>query len=407
LTATNEDVEVRAIQRGEEDAAYALMADIFMSNTDKAVAAVSWREFVESAPGQPSDRVRGAFLEGRCVGVYMIDERTVCLAGTNVPAGFVGVVGVQRQLRGAGIGTAMMNDSFAYAHRRGLALLVLHGAPRYYTPFGYVDVFDTSEVSFRRTDAAWRGAPSLRVRAAAAGDAGAIAGLYREAHAPYSGWCLRSEAQEEQWLRFASKPRQELGELFEATGPVIAVSDHGQVQGYLRRGWGPLYSFGCEVAATSPEAVLSLAAYHSGLGGPLEGRGDTITWQLPPGSLTAELLGDQIPVSECSTRRPAEGWMAALVDNVALTDALVVAWARSSPADAGFWAQFGDVRRAVGSPGPASPALTLDTATALQLLFGYRQPGWARVQAGCAVPRDPGIEALLTNRPWIPPSNGW
>ncbi|HXW81633.1 MAG TPA: GNAT family N-acetyltransferase, partial [Acidimicrobiales bacterium] len=160
---TNKAIEVRAIGHSEADAAYALMADIFMPNTNKDAAAVAWRGFVESAPVQPPERARGAFLDGRCVGAYVIDEREICLAGAMVPAGFVGTVGVQRQLRGTGIGTAMMNDSFAYARRRGLALLALHGVPRYYMPFGYVDVFDTSEISFRRTDVAALGAPLLRV----------------------------------------------------------------------------------------------------------------------------------------------------------------------------------------------------------------------------------------------------
>ncbi len=407
LSTPKSDVEVRPVARDEEEAAYALMAEIFMPNTDKPVAAAAWRTFVESAPGQPDDRLRAAFVEGGCAGVYLVDEREVSLAGAEVPAGFVGVVGVQRQLRGKGIGTAMMNDSFAYARRQGLALLVLHGAPRYYTPFGYVDVFDTSEVAFRRTDVTALGAPFLRVRGARERDAGALAALYREALGPYSGWCLRSEAQEAHWLRFAGKPRQERGELFETAGPVVAVGEDGEVRGYLRQGWGAQYGFGCEVAATDREAVLTLAAYHSGLCGPLEGRDDAITWQLPPGSLTSELLGDNVPVTLCSTHRPAEGWMAAVVDKAKLTERVVESWSRSSPADSGFSLRVGDVHRCIGSSRLGSPEVVLDEVTLLQLLFGYRQPGWARLQPGCVVPARPDVELLLTNRAWIPPSNGW
>ncbi len=407
MTTTKNDVEVRAIQRGEQDAAYALMTDIFMPDTDKPTTAAAWRAFVESAPDQPSDRARAAFLEDQCVGVYLIDERELCLAGTKVPAAFVGLVGVVRPLRGHGIGTAMMNDSFAYARQRGRALMVLHGAPHYYTPFGYVDVFDTSEVSFRRTDVAELRVPSLLVRSATAEDAGAIAGLYEEAHGRYSGWSMRSAAQEEHWLRFAGQPRQELGELFETTGPVVAVDKHGGVRGYLRQGWGPMRNFGCEVAAVGVEEVLSLAAYHSELRGPL-GRGDeSLTWSLPPGSLTAELLGDHVPVTIRSTHQPAEGWMAAVVDKAMLTDCVAESWSRSSPADSGFLLRVGDVRRSVGRPGGEPLELALDEATFVPLLFGFRQPGWARLQPGCVVPEDPAVEALLTNRAWIPPSNGW
>ena len=122
--------------------------------------------------------MRAAFLENRCVGTYIIDEREVWLAGAKVSAAFVGLVVVQKHLRGKGIGTAMMNDSFAYSRRRGLALMALHGAPRYYSPFGYVDVFDTSGITFRRADVATLGPSLLDVRTATTGDAGAMAGLY-------------------------------------------------------------------------------------------------------------------------------------------------------------------------------------------------------------------------------------
>jgi GNAT superfamily N-acetyltransferase len=407
LTTTNKDVEVRAIQQGEEDGAYALMADIFMSNTDKPAAAQSWRAFVESAPGQPPDRARAAFLEDRCVGVYVIDEREVRLAGARVPAGFIGMVGVQRQLRGGGIGTAMMNDSFAYARRRGLVLLVLHGAPRYYTPFGYVDAFDTSDVSFRRLDVRALGLPPLTVRAAVVEDAGAIAELYEVAHGPYSGWCERSEAQEQHWLRFAILPAKERGELFDTTGPVVAVDNQGEVQGYLRQGWGPLRSFGCEVAAASPEAVLSLAAYHSWLRGPLQGRDEVVTWQLPPGSLTAAWLGDFVPVAVASTHRPEEGWMAAVTEKAMLIDGLVESWSGGDGAQGSFSLRVGDIERTVGRVPAGNAAVGVDEATLVQLLFGYREPSWARAQPGCVVPALPAVEHRLTNQPWIPPTNGW
>ena len=44
-----------------------------------------------------------------------------------------------------GIGKALMRDSFDYARARGHTLLMLHGAPAYYQPFGYADVFDATE----------------------------------------------------------------------------------------------------------------------------------------------------------------------------------------------------------------------------------------------------------------------
>ena len=52
MKSCDEDVEVRPLGRGEEEGAYALMADTFLSNTDRPVAAAAWRRFVESTPGQ-------------------------------------------------------------------------------------------------------------------------------------------------------------------------------------------------------------------------------------------------------------------------------------------------------------------------------------------------------------------
>jgi GNAT superfamily N-acetyltransferase len=407
VKSSNEDVEVRPLGRGEEEGAYALMADTFLSNTDRPVAAAAWRRFVESTPGQHSDRVRAAFLQNRCVGTYIIDEREVWLAGTKVSASFVGVVVVQKHLRGKGIGTAMMKDSFAYSRQRGLALMALHGAPGYYTPFGYVDVFDTSGITFRRADVATFGPSLLDVRTATTGDAGAMAGLYEDAHASYSGWSVRSEAQEEHWLRHATAPPHERGELFGTPGPVVAVDKHGNAHGYLRHGWGPFRSFGCEVAATSPEAVMSLAAYHSALRGPLQSWDDAITWQLPPGSLTAELLGDCLPVTVGSEHRPSEGWMAAVADEATLVRQLAEPGSKSGVITGGFSVRVGDAQGLVGRPGPEPSEVAVDEATLLPLLFGYRQPDWARLRPGCVVPRNPDVDAFLTNRPWIPPSNGW
>ncbi len=180
----------------------------------------------------------------------------------------------------------------------------------------------------------------------------------------------------------------------------------GEVEGYLRQGWGPLNGFGCEVAALGPEAVLSLAAYHSGLRGPLDGRDDTITWQLPPVSLTSELLGDYVPVTIGSAHRPAEGWMAAVVDTAKLTERLVALWSRSSPAESGFSVRVGEVFHSVGRARREGPELVLDEATLVQLLFGYRQPGWAGCGPGVLSLSSPPSKLYLRTGPGSPQSMG-
>ena len=99
--------------------------------------------------------------------------------------------------------------------------------------------------------------------------------------------------------------------------------------------------------------------------------------------------------------------MAAVVDKAKLTERVVESWSRSSPSDSGFSLRVGDVSRCVGSTRLGSPEVVLDEITLVQLLFGYRHPGWARLQPGCVVPPRPDVELLLANEAWIPPSNGW
>ncbi len=383
------------------------MIETFLPIANQPVAASAWRRFVQSVPGQPPDRVRAAFARDRLVGTYMMEERHIWLGGAVVPAGVVGDVVVRQPFRGQGIGAAMMNDSFAYARRRGLAVLALHGAPKYYTPFGYVDVFDSSELRFRRMDIAAVGAPALDVRPASPRDADAISALYQRSLRGRSGWAARSVAQEEHLLRFVEEPKSERGDLLGTLDPVVAVDGQREIRGYLRQGWGLLRGFGFEVAALDSAAALSLADYHANLRGPLQGRDDTICWQLPADSQTAELLGDRVPVAISFEHRPAEGWMASVVELAALLDHLVGVWSRRSPFTSdGFSLRVDDVRRRVGPPGPG-PDVDLDRTTLLQLLFGYRHVDWARLRPGCAVPEIASIEALFTNRPWIPPSNAY
>ena len=99
--------------------------------------------------------------------------------------------------------------------------------------------------------------------------------------------------------------------------------------------------------------------------------------------------------------------MAAVAETTTLIDALTGSWSGVAGANSGFFLRVGDVERSVGRPPPAAPEVGLDEATLVQLLFGYRQPSWARTQPGCLVPGHPAVEPLLTNQPWIPPSNGW
>jgi GNAT superfamily N-acetyltransferase len=401
-------LEVRApAGDGEIDVLFGLMTDTFVRAADPRRAAATWRRFVAEAPGQPAGRLRGAFLDGRCVGGYLLDRRIVHLAGAAVPAGGIGAVVVDRSRRAQGIGTALMRDSFEYARSHGLALLVLHGAPRYYSPFGYVDVFDSTCHRVRRRDVAALGPSSLEVRAATPDDAGAVLELYRESFERYSGWSARSLAEEQHLLRFGALSRAELGDAFDSLGTVVAVAPSGEVRGYLRQLWGALSPFGCEATALDRPAVLALARHHAAARGPLQGGDDDIAWQLPPDSLTAALLADELRVDVEATRRPQEGWMAALTDAGALLGRLASAWTPVLGPREALVIRVGTSSCRIGSAGAPAQEVTLDEATLLPLLFGSRPLRWACLQPGCALAGGGALAALLDgSRAWIPPSNG-
>ena len=96
-----------------------------------------------------------------------------------------------------------------------------------------------------------------------------------------------------------------------------------------------------------------------------------------------------------------------MADEATLVRQLGESGSKSGGITRGFSIRVGDAQGLVGRPGPEPSEVAVDEATLLPLLFGYRHPDWARLRPGCVVPRDPDVDAFLTNTPWIPPSNGW
>jgi hypothetical protein len=208
---------------------------------------------------------------------------------------------------------------------------------------------------------------------------------------------------------------------FEA--PLLVIGADDRPRGYLVPPWGPLATFGNEVAADDWPAILALLQHHAHRLGTLPDPPAEVRWPLPPASPTCFLLADHLPIRSESSSRPRAGWMARAVDPAALLAALLPAWHErwSRGADwSGVIALTIDERTwsltlgpagAQLVAGPAAPdaVIRLSGRVFTQLVFGFRSAEWAAMQPDKGVP--PELDALLGAlfppvQPWIAPTNG-
>ena len=239
--------------------------------------------------------------------------------------GCVGVVVAHPEHRGQGIGRAMMCDSFDHARARGHTLLMLHGAPAYYQPFGYADVFDATEHDVRREDILAHPASPYRVRAATPEDAPAFSTSTNGTLAPSRQ--LRPHGRPGSvpagFLRLPRPLAYEQRDGLPFSPTVIAVDADDRARGYLAAPWALLRAFGSEVAADDWPATLALLQHHARLLDALPEPPEQVRWPLPPDSLMAELLADHFTVQSLRHSRPSANWEASLVDPAALISGMV------------------------------------------------------------------------------------
>jgi predicted N-acetyltransferase YhbS len=198
---------VRALETDSEIAAFTCLATAqFIKDRSPYLEATAarWRRCVEDAPHYLPEQWRGAFLDGRLVGGYVVEERTLRLGPARLRCGCIGAVVADPDHRGRGVGRAMMRDSVAYAAARRQALLFLYGASGYYPQFGYADVADVTEhdVDLERIAALGGALPAgYRTRPATPADAPALLDLYRRHHGAYRGAFERTLEDERHLLR--------------------------------------------------------------------------------------------------------------------------------------------------------------------------------------------------------------
>jgi hypothetical protein len=329
--------------------------------------------------------------------------------------------------RGQGIGKALMWDSFDHARARGHTLLMLHGAPAYYQPFGYADVFDATEHDVRREDVLAHPPGPYHVRTATAADAANMLDLYERHFGPRPGSFARTVDQEAFLLRFSASLdprvyRQRDGLPFSPT--VVAVDAADRIRGYLAPPWALLRAFGNEVAADDWPATLALLHRHARLLDALPEPPEQLRWPLPPDSLMAELLTDHFAVQSFRHSRPSANWEASLVDPAALMAGLLPEWNdRWQRHRIGWTGQlsltidsvrqvlsFSDDGVSLGTASDDSSGSVSFTGTvALPLLFGFRSLEWATLQEQQQIPNHlhSVLEVLFPRlTPWIAARDG-
>jgi predicted N-acetyltransferase YhbS len=411
----------------ETTAFFDLTAAQFIRGTPLPVAASDLRRYVYDVPDADPTNVRGAFQGHTCLGGYLYEERRLRIGVARIRMGCVGFVVAHPEHRGQGIGRAMMYDSFDHARDRGHTLLMLHGAPTYYQPFGYADVFDATEHDVRREDILAHPRGAYGVRAATNADAAAILALYDRHFGPHPGSFARTIDQEAFLLDFStsldpSAYAQRDGLPFSPT--VVAIDADGRIRGYLAPPWALLRAFGNEVAADDWPATLALLQHHARM---LDARPEPpeyLRWPLPPDSLAAELLADHFTVQSVVHSRPSANWEASLVDPAALIAGMLPEWNDRWQRHRMGWT--GDLSLTIdgvtrvlscsenglslGSAyGDNVASVALTGTVALPLLFGFRSLDWAQLQEGQQLPNDlhPVLEVLFPPlTPWIAARDG-
>lgn len=424
---SSSEIVVRPLATPAEiDAFFRLAASTFMRNVPEENAGRDLCRYHAGAPDADPGNARAAFRDGALLGGYLVEERWLRLGSARVRTGWIGSVVTHPHHRRQGVATALMRDAVAYAHDRHLVLLLLHGLADFYTPFGYIDVFDAMEHTIGRNRVLSLPHGPYRVRPATVEDASALLSHYQCHYGPYTGATDRSQTRQEHYLRFVAslKPgvyRQRDGLPF--APPTLAVDATGQPRGYLASAWGPLRAFGYEAAAEDWPAALALLQHHSQQLEVAPEPPADVVWALPPDSPTFYLLADHLPVSSRAYHQPHAGWSACPTDLSALVQVMLPVWGDR-------WRRYGfdpgvltlmvgdetwglelarnDVRLFALRPDEA-PNVRLSPQVFVQLLFGHRPSRWAAQQPGQVVPRDlvSVLDALFPpGGAWIAPTDG-
>src|SRR6266705_4357272 len=95
---------------------FRLNAQVFRPEENLELVASHRQRFVVDAPDFHPSQLRCAFLDGACIGGYLMSESWLCFGPTRLQTGCVSAVVTHADYRRRGIATAMMQDAITYAH---------------------------------------------------------------------------------------------------------------------------------------------------------------------------------------------------------------------------------------------------------------------------------------------------
>lgn len=428
----DEEVIVRPLATDEEIDTFSYLAVEAFSSGDSDFAEIArrWRESLEAMPEFHPRQRRGTFRGDTFVGGYMMYERTMRVGAARLPTGCIGAVVAHPDHRMRGVGTALMRDAIAFAERHGHVQLLLDGIPNFYYRWGYTDVYDLTEQIIDRAALTGDLPADCSTRTATMDDAPALLALYEQHYGPYTGSFTRTI--EQQRTRLARW-------LDSGNPPTLAVDAQDNALGYLLLPRAGDRAHAGEVAASSWPAAAALLRYHARLLDILPDAPASLTWPLPPDSLTYYLLADHLSVPGLAADDPNRkwavrgetyahrhaAWMARPVSLRRIAEALLPVWQerlatarfdgvgpftiRMDDEVCAFTVADGAIRL-LGVPGPDDPAVVLSPQHLIQIVYGYRPARYLATRPGVRVPEAlvPLLDTLFpAGQPWIPWSDGF
>ncbi|MDQ2906470.1 MAG: GNAT family N-acetyltransferase [Chloroflexota bacterium] len=420
---TTPSLIIRPLASDEEYTAYFRMAVAAFSTHPSEEAVQRRKHSLHMSPVFRPEQVRGAFRDGQQVGGYIMHEHQLRMGSARISTGCIGTVVTSTQHRKQGIASALMQDAIEFAHQHNHALLLLDGIPNFYYRYDYIDMFDVSLVEVDRSAILARTPAAYQVRIATVDDAAALLALYKRHFQRYTGSFERSPELQAYRLQYTHNPT------------MVALSEQGQIIGYLRYSQEDDVHVGREIAADNWDALLALLQYHANVFDP-DKAPTSLQYLLPLDSPMTQWMIDTLEVPDTSHwdapslewgvrgmsyHHRFAGWMARLTDLHLLMRSILpelrARWRRSlaqwtgaisfSVAGEACTLQVaGNDVQIVATPPASTPRLELTAQAVVQLVFGYRALSQLTDLAHLSEEAASALSILFpTGHTWIPASD--
>ena len=143
-------IVVRPLSSAEEYTLYSRLADTAFSDPPSEESVRRWQEYVRQSPDFRSEQMRGVFRDGQLMGGCVVHERLLQMGATRISTGCISGVVTSPDYRKQGVAAALMQDTIEFARSNNHALLLLDGIAKFYYRYGYVDMFDVTDIEIDR-----------------------------------------------------------------------------------------------------------------------------------------------------------------------------------------------------------------------------------------------------------------